>query len=160
EGRGPGAPPAAFHVAAVRRGRAVHGDEGRVREARRDDLVVRAPLRRRVRPVPGAGLLHVRRRRRHRQERRAPGQGLTMLTVSVNSPERVLFEGEVESVPALAFDGEVGILTSHAPMMTLLGKGTLRLGANGAQGTFTVEGGFLQVVDNHVRVVTEKATQL
>jgi len=82
-----------------------------------------------------------------------------MLTVSVISPEQVLFEGEVDAVVAPAFDGEVGILTSHAPMMTLLGKGTLRLGSNGAKGTFQVEGGFLQVIDNQVRVVTEKATQ-
>lgn len=83
-----------------------------------------------------------------------------MLRISVISPERTLFEGEVSSVTAPAFDGEVGILTSHAPMMTLLGKGTLRLGANGTQGVFAVEGGFLQVVDNQVRVVTEKAEQV
>ncbi|MCU0624486.1 MAG: ATP synthase F1 subunit epsilon [Gemmatimonadaceae bacterium] len=83
-----------------------------------------------------------------------------MLKVSVISPERTLFEGEVDSIVAPAFDGEVGILTAHAPMMTLLGTGTLRLGSNGAQGSFAVAGGFLQVVDNHVRVVTEQATQL
>jgi F-type H+-transporting ATPase subunit epsilon len=83
-----------------------------------------------------------------------------MLKVSVISPEQTLFEGEVDAVTAPAFDGEVGILTSHAPMMTLLGKGTLRLGANGSKGSFAVEGGFLQVVDNHVRVVTEKASQV
>jgi F-type H+-transporting ATPase subunit epsilon len=41
----------------------------------------------------------------------------------------------------------------------LLGKGLLRLGAEGAAGRFTVEGGFLQVVDDAVRVVTERATQ-
>lgn len=81
-----------------------------------------------------------------------------MLTVSVISPERTLFEGVTDSVIAPAFDGEVGILPSHAPMMTLLGKGTLRLGTNGTAGAFAVEGGFLQVVDNHVRVVTEKAS--
>ena len=80
-----------------------------------------------------------------------------MLKVSVISPERVLFEGEVDSVVAPAFDGEVGILPAHAPMMTLLGKGTLRLG--GRAGAFQVEGGFLQVIDNHVRVVTEKAAE-
>ena len=39
-----------------------------------------------------------------------------MLKVSVISPERVLFEGEAASVVAPAFDGEVGILTGHAPM--------------------------------------------
>lgn len=82
-----------------------------------------------------------------------------MLKVSVISPESTLFEGEVDSVTAPAFDGEVGILTSHAPMMTLLGKGTLRLGSGGSAGRFQVDGGFLQVIDDHVRVVTEKATQ-
>ena len=81
------------------------------------------------------------------------------LKVSVISPERTLFDGTVDSVVAPAFDGEVGILPGHAPMMTLLGKGSLRLGANGSAGTFTVEGGFLQVVDDAVRVVTERATQ-
>lgn len=82
-----------------------------------------------------------------------------MLKVSVISPERVLFEGEAESVSAPAFDGEVGILTLHAPMLTLLGKGTLRLGGSGSGAQrFEIEGGYLQVVDNHVRVVTERAT--
>ena len=78
-----------------------------------------------------------------------------MLTVTVISPEAVLFEGTTESVVAPAFDGELGILTGHAPMMTLLGKGTLRIG--GGARRFSIEGGFLQVVDTQVRVVTEKA---
>ena len=81
-----------------------------------------------------------------------------LLHVSVISPEKVLFEGEVESVVAPAFDGEVGILPQHAPMVTLLGEGTLRLGDGGRAGRFAVAGGFLQVADNNVRVVTEEAT--
>jgi F-type H+-transporting ATPase subunit epsilon len=81
------------------------------------------------------------------------------LKVSVISPERTLFDGSVDSVVAPAFDGEVGILPGHAPMMTLLGTGTLRLGPDGSAGRFRVEGGFLQVVDDAVRVVTERATQ-
>ena len=82
-----------------------------------------------------------------------------MLTVSVISPEAVLFEGTTESVVAPAFDGEVGILAGHAPMMTLLGRGELRLGSGGGQ-RFQVQGGFLQVVDDQVRVVTEHASKL
>jgi F-type H+-transporting ATPase subunit epsilon len=82
-----------------------------------------------------------------------------VLTVSVISPEAVLFKGTTESVIAPAFDGEVGILTGHAPMMTLLGQGELRLGAGGGQ-RFRVQGGFLQVVDDKVRVVTEHASKL
>lgn len=80
-----------------------------------------------------------------------------MLRVSVISPEKILYEGEANGVVAPAFDGEVGILTGHAPMMTLLGRGELRLtGGAGAQ-RFRVEGGFLQIVEDQVRVVTEKA---
>ena len=80
-----------------------------------------------------------------------------MLNVSVISPEAVLYEGTTDSVVAPAYDGEVGILTGHAPMMALLGKGVLRLGGDSDK-RFNVEGGFLQVVDNNVRVVTEKAS--
>jgi F-type H+-transporting ATPase subunit epsilon len=79
-----------------------------------------------------------------------------MLHVSVISPESLLFEGDAPSVVAPAYDGEVGILTGHAPMLTLLGKGTLRVGDGPS---FSVAGGFLQVVDNQVRVVTEKAAK-
>ena len=78
-----------------------------------------------------------------------------MLHVSVISPEASLFEGDATSVVAPAFDGKVGILTGHAPMMTLLGKGELRIDGGGGEKKFTIEGGFLQVVANQVRVVTE-----
>ena len=81
------------------------------------------------------------------------------LKVSVISPERTLFDGTVDSMVAPAFDGEVGILPGHAPMVTLLGKGNLRLGPDGSAGKFLVEGGFLQVVDDAVRIVTERAKQ-
>ncbi|MGI9076655.1 MAG: ATP synthase F1 subunit epsilon [Gemmatimonadaceae bacterium] len=80
-----------------------------------------------------------------------------MLKVSVISPEQTLYEGEASSVVAPAYDGEVGILTGHAPMVTLLGRGTLRLSGGGGEQRFTIEGGFLQVVDDLVRVVTERA---
>lgn len=80
-----------------------------------------------------------------------------MLKVSVISPEAVLFQGETDSIVAPAYDGEIGILTDHAPLMALLGEGVLRLGT-GAGARFNVSGGFMQVLNNDVRVVTEKAT--
>jgi F-type H+-transporting ATPase subunit epsilon len=81
-----------------------------------------------------------------------------MLHLSVISPEASLYEGDATSVVAPAFDGEVGILTGHAPMMTLLGKGDLRVEGAGGTKQFAIEGGFLQVVNNQVRVVTEKGS--
>lgn len=80
-----------------------------------------------------------------------------MLRVSVISPEASLYDGDATSLVAPAFDGEVGILTGHAPMMTLLGKGDLLVRSNaGEPRRFAIEGGFLQVVDDKVRIVTEK----
>lgn len=81
-----------------------------------------------------------------------------MLKVSVISPEASLYEGDASQVVAPAYDGEVGILTGHAPMMTLLGKGQLRIDGGSGERRFSIEGGFLQVIENHVRVVTEKGS--
>jgi F-type H+-transporting ATPase subunit epsilon len=78
-----------------------------------------------------------------------------MLKISVISPEATLFEGEARQLVAPAFDGEVGILPNHAPFMTLLGVGTLSIRRGGEVSRFAVQGGFLQVVDNRVRVVAE-----
>jgi F-type H+-transporting ATPase subunit epsilon len=75
--------------------------------------------------------------------------------VSVISPEAATFDGPADSVVAPAFDGEVGILPRHAPFMTLLGEGALLVRTEGGERRFHVRGGFLQVVDDTVRVVTE-----
>jgi len=76
--------------------------------------------------------------------------------VTVISPDAAMFDGDADAVIAPAFDGEVGILPHHAPFMTLLGKGTLTVRHADSVRRFTVQGGFLQVVDNRVRVVAEQ----
>jgi len=73
--------------------------------------------------------------------------------VTVISPEQAVFDGEAESVVAPAYDGLVGILPRHAPFMTLLGKGILKVRSGGAENRFQVDGGFLQVARDRVRVV-------
>lgn len=79
------------------------------------------------------------------------------IRVSVISPERVIFEGEADQVVAPAWDGEVGILRDHAPLMILLGTGELRVLHGNTVERFLVSGGFLQVVDNVVTVLSERA---
>ena len=76
--------------------------------------------------------------------------------VTVIGPEASLFNGEADAVTAPAYDGQVGILTHHAPFMTLLGHGVLRVKHGQEEHRFTVQGGFLQVVSNRVRVVAEQ----
>lgn len=79
------------------------------------------------------------------------------LAVTLMSPERTLFEGEADLVVAPAWDGEVGILRGHAPMMVLLGSGELRVRRGDAEQRFSVSGGFLQVVGDRVTVLSERA---
>jgi F-type H+-transporting ATPase subunit epsilon len=76
--------------------------------------------------------------------------------VTVISPDAAMFDGDADAVTAPAYDGEVGILPGHAPFMTLLGRGRLRVRRADAVSEFKVEGGFLQVVNNRVRVVAER----
>ena len=82
---------------------------------------------------------------------------MTHVHVTVISPERVLFDGAAEAVVAPAFDGLVGILPHHAPFLTLLGAGTLRVREGSTSSAFRVAGGFLQVMGDRVRVVADRA---
>lgn len=77
------------------------------------------------------------------------------MRVTVISPEAAIFDGEADAVIAPAYDGQVGILPRHAPFMTLLGRGRLTVRAAGTAHKFLVDGGFLQAVNNTVRVVAE-----
>ncbi len=79
------------------------------------------------------------------------------LSVSVVSPERVIFEGEADMVVAPAWDGEVGILRQHAPMLALLGEGDVRVRLGNREQRFYVAGGFLQVAADVVTILSERA---
>ena len=90
-----------------------------------------------------------------------PGRAMRVVVVT---PECSLYDqragsrgGEATSVVVPAYDGLVGILPRHAPFLALLGVGELVVRADDGEHRFKVSGGFVQVVDNVVRVVAEKA---
>ena len=78
------------------------------------------------------------------------------MQVTVIGPESSVYQGEADAVTAPAYDGQVGILSNHAPFMTLLGTGVLSVRHGQQEHLFNVQGGFLQVVSNRVRVVAER----
>ncbi len=80
------------------------------------------------------------------------------MRVTVISPEAAIFDGEADAVTAPAYDGLIGILPRHAPYMTLLGTGPLLVRTGAETRRFVVQGGFLQAVNNTVRVVAEHVT--
>jgi F-type H+-transporting ATPase subunit epsilon len=71
---------------------------------------------------------------------------MSPLDVHVVTPERELWAGEAETVIARGIDGEVGILTGHAPLMVQLAVGPLRIQSeNEGEIVAVVDGGFLHV---------------
>jgi F-type H+-transporting ATPase subunit epsilon len=80
------------------------------------------------------------------------------LTVAIISPEATVFEGEADMVVAPAWDGEVGVLRGHAPMLVLLGDGEMRLTSGRNVQRFHVTGGFMQVADDVVTILSERAS--
>ena len=77
---------------------------------------------------------------------------------SVVTPERAVLEREAVSFVALpTHDGEVGVMQSRAPLLCRLGIGELRVEEDGTTTSFYIDGGFAQMVDNRLTVLTEKA---
>jgi F-type H+-transporting ATPase subunit epsilon len=74
----------------------------------------------------------------------------------VVTPERTELDLQAESVTVPLFDGELGILKGHSPLVGRLGYGLLRIKTAGQQQNYFVEGGFVQVADNVVSVLTDK----
>ena len=77
----------------------------------------------------------------------------------VVSVERSLFEGDVEFMIANGAEGELGVLARHAPLMTILKPGPLRIQETfgGEEEVLFVGGGFLEVLPDRVTVLADVA---
>lgn len=79
------------------------------------------------------------------------------LQLQIATPERQLVDEAVDRVEVPAKDGYLGILPEHAPLLSMLGAGVLTYTAHGQEHVLAVDGGFLEVLENHVRVLAEHA---
>lgn len=83
---------------------------------------------------------------------------MAALHVRIVAPDRIVYEGESSSMVAPAWDGKVGILPGHAPMIALIGVGALDVDhVGGGSDRFHVAGGVIKVLDDQVTVLTEYA---
>jgi len=82
------------------------------------------------------------------------------LHCTVVTPEKSIFDAEADAVTVPAHDGEVGILPGHARLLARLGNGELRVTSGGKTDSFYVEGGFLQVAEDRVTVLTDTASDV
>ncbi len=76
---------------------------------------------------------------------------------SVVTPESAVLECDATSAVFPAHDGDVGILPRRAPLLCRLGTGILRVDADGKTQSFFIDGGFGQMVDNKLTLLTEQA---
>ncbi len=79
------------------------------------------------------------------------------LKLEVITPERRVFEDEVDMVIVPGSEGMLGILPRHAPLFTGLGHGEMRVQKGGAEYTLAVFGGFMDVREGRVTVLTDAA---
>jgi F-type H+-transporting ATPase subunit epsilon len=79
------------------------------------------------------------------------------LHLEVITPERKVYEDDVDMVVAPASEGYVGILPHHVPLFTLLGPGEFKVKKGGVEEVLAVFGGFMDVRGDRVVVLTDAA---
>ncbi len=79
------------------------------------------------------------------------------LTVRVITPDRTVWDAPSEEVILPATSGQLGILTGHAPLLTAIGNGVMRVKAGGKWSAIAVMGGFAEVENNEVTILVNRA---
>jgi len=76
------------------------------------------------------------------------------------TPERTVLDETVDFVALPLYDGELGVMPGRSPLIARLGFGELRTRAGGATQRYFIDGGFAQVRDNVVTILTNRAIPL
>jgi F-type H+-transporting ATPase subunit epsilon len=79
------------------------------------------------------------------------------LQLDIVTPEKLAYSDEVDAVTLPGIEGELGVLPHHAPLISTLGFGELRIRKGGTEEFFAIAGGFLQVLPDKVIVLAETA---
>ena len=82
---------------------------------------------------------------------------IRVLECIVVTPETTVLQTPAEFVALPLYDGELGVLPGHSPFIGRLGYGELRVRENGKTFRLYVDGGFVQVADGIVSVLTSGA---
>ena len=77
------------------------------------------------------------------------------MQLEVVTPDKKVFEGEATSVVFPGSDGEFQVLNNHAPMISALGKGEMRIVSSGKEEKVIIDGGVVEVLSNKVIVLAE-----
>jgi F-type H+-transporting ATPase subunit epsilon len=79
-----------------------------------------------------------------------------MFRLSIVTPEKPFYEADCRSLVAPGSEGYLGVLTDHAPLITALAPGELKVtDAHDAELHFCISGGFFEVSHNHATVLAD-----
>ncbi len=79
------------------------------------------------------------------------------MTVEILTPEKKFFSGEAESILMPGADGKFEILKDHAPLISSLKEGEIRIRQNGKDTLVKIKSGFVEVLNNKINVMVEGA---
>jgi F-type H+-transporting ATPase subunit epsilon len=83
------------------------------------------------------------------------------MTLEILTPEKKFYSGEVYGVQLPGIDGSFEILDRHAPIVSALKKGNLKiLNSKTSSSNFTIQGGFVEVLNNKATVLVEGAVAI
>lgn len=82
---------------------------------------------------------------------------MSSLKLDIVTAERVVYSDEADVVVAPGIDGQLGILPHHAPLMTTLQPGELRVRKGGEEFSLAISGGFLEVRPDRVIILADAA---
>ncbi|HEX3685414.1 MAG TPA: ATP synthase F1 subunit epsilon [Bryobacteraceae bacterium] len=77
--------------------------------------------------------------------------------LEVATPERLFVDEQVSEAELPGKEGYMGILPGHAPLLSILGAGVLSYKTGGGEQVLALDGGFVEVFEDHVRVLAEHA---
>ncbi len=78
------------------------------------------------------------------------------MNISVLSPDKLIFEGAITSVKVPGVTGQFEVLNNHAPVVSALGEGEVRiLKQGGEKMTLKIEKGFIEVLNNEVALLIQ-----
>ena len=84
----------------------------------------------------------------------------TDMRLEIVTAERMVYSDDVSVLVAPGVEGQLGILPHHAPLLTMLRPGEIRIVKNGEQTYMAVSGGFLEVLGNRVTILADTAERL
>ncbi|HLX44624.1 MAG TPA: ATP synthase F1 subunit epsilon [Bryobacteraceae bacterium] len=77
--------------------------------------------------------------------------------IEIATPEKLVARQQAETAQIPGKDGYMGILPGHAPLLSELGIGELSITLGGQTDKYKITGGYVEVRDNHVRVLADRA---